>query len=208
MGQLLKVDLDSVIRKLPQEIINKLISGDLFLAGGFIRDIIAKDDANDIDLFGKSVESVHAIIRELTKADDYQIIKTENAVTLTDCKYPIQFITKYCVKTPEEFLTSFDFTVCQVVIFFDGDWKSLISDRFYPDLAAKRLSYTKPKYNNVCGSINRMIKFIKRGYSISGEELSELLTDFIVSNNFNITNVTDDVLLKKIKNKIKTNNDY
>src|SRR3546814_3611509 len=75
------------------------------------------------------------------------------------------------------------FTVCQAAVWRtpDGHWCSTCSDRFYVDLAARRLVYTSPvRDEEAGGSMLRVIKYVKRGYSIQVDSLGRVI-DRIVS---------------------------
>ena len=61
-------------------------------------------------------------------------------------------------------------------------WRSICHDRFYEDLAAKRLRYTAPVRNeDAGGSLLRVLKFYQRGYRIPldslGAVVARLLND-------------------------------
>src|SRR3546814_19740900 len=75
------------------------------------------------------------------------------------------------------------FTVCQAAVWRtpDGHWCSTCSDRFYVDLAARWLVYTSPvRDEEAGGSMLRVIKYVKRGYSIQVDSLGRVI-DRIVS---------------------------
>lgn len=53
-----------------------------------------------------------------------------------------------------------------------ASWRSICDDRFYEDLAAKRLRYTAPERNeDAGGSLLRVLKFYQRGYRIPLDSL-------------------------------------
>jgi len=113
-------------------------------------------------------------------------IKTENAFTLLNIgRLPVQFIKRWTYTDPNLLINEFDFTIAQAVVYciYDTEdterkkpiWKSICSDYFYCDLAAKRLRYTEPKrIEDVGGSLLRMLKFLRKGYRISPESLSKV----------------------------------
>ena len=138
----------------------------VMLAGGFIRTCIGNEKMTDVDLFTKSKESAELFALRLTK-DNEKFIKTDNAFTIV-CKVPIQFIHRWSYNAPAEIIPSFDFTIARAVIWYDGtDWQSLCDDRYYADLAAKRLVYCCPnRVEEVGGSLLRVLKFYQKGYRI------------------------------------------
>ena len=55
---------------------------------------------------------------------------------------------------------------CAAVWWTGSGWSSVCHDRFYEDLAAKRLVYLSPERNeDAGGSLLRLLKFHRRGYS-------------------------------------------
>ena len=185
MTKLTDNDLGFVVRRLPRDIRHLLSehSNKLFVGGGFIRATIAGETPSDIDIFGPdaafldSVATILASRREGTK-----IHKTKNAITLlTPDRLPIQFITRWTFDAADALVASFDFTVCQAAVWRTGNqpydaWASSIGDGFYVDLAGRRLVYTRPlREEEAGGSMLRVIKYVKRGYSIQVSSLGDVI---------------------------------
>lgn len=177
-------DLYRVVSRIPKAVRKIMKDGTVFLGGGFIRDVICGDKPSDIDLFGPSKEVLQLAsksIKDTFKRSREH--KTDNAITLlAGGMLPIQFITRWLYSNPEAIINSFDFTIAQAVVYVDkpGDkpaWVSITSDSFYADLAAKRLRYTRPERDeDAGGSMLRVVKFLRRGYSISPEDLGGVIT--------------------------------
>src|SRR3546814_20864227 len=90
----------------------------------------------------------------------------------------VQFITRWTFDNAADLVASFDFTVCQAAIWRNrlGEWKSLISNSFYIDLAGRRLVYTAPEREEEAGgSMLRVIKYVRRGYTIQVTRLGAVL---------------------------------
>jgi hypothetical protein len=193
MQTLTKSDLNFVLTRCPKDIVKllKQNAGKLFLAGGFIRSTISGDKISDIDLFGTTIDDLSRISKDLTLERKGRFFKTTNAITvLSPPRFPVQFITRWLFDDPEKLILSFDFTVCQSVIWaekvqvisntdtsdrdkFTYKFRSLISENFYSDLAAKRLVYTFPKRQEEAGgSLMRVIKFVKKGYNVQAPTLA------------------------------------
>ena len=176
--ELLKEDLNWCLRRLPKDVfvLLKARENQLFIAGGFIRACIANEKPNDIDCFtiGKEYSELYA---NLLKGDKYKLMETDNAYTVFGKGIlSTQFIHKWCFDKPEDVLPSFDFTIARAIIWYDGEWKSLCDERFYPDLAAKRLVYCSPKrIEEVGGSMLRVLKFYQQGYRIPLESLGAVI---------------------------------
>jgi hypothetical protein len=179
--QLNENDLRYVITRLPKDIRQLLTehSGKLFVGGGFIRATVAGEEPSDIDLFGydKAVlDSIATILK--SRRDGSRLHRTKNAITLiTPNRMSVQFITRWTFNSASDLIASFDFTVCQAAVWRSGDgWASQIGDRFYIDLAARRLVYTSPvREEEVGGSMLRVLKYVRRGYSIQVTSLGAVI---------------------------------
>ena len=198
MQTLTQSDLNFVLSRCPRDILKLLRAnaGKIFLAGGFIRSTICGDKVSDIDLFGPTHDELLRIAKDLTLERKGRFFETKNAITvLSPPRFPVQFITRWCFIAPEKLIESFDFTVCQAVIWaerlpdaprlVDGKlvteekhrFHSITSDAFYPDLAARRLVYTHPQRDEEAGgSLMRVIKFVKKGYNVQAPTLAGVIT--------------------------------
>lgn len=178
MTKLIQEDLVWCLRRLPKCVFNlmKEEKDSVMLAGGFIRACIANEKIIDIDLFVRQKENAKLYLRRLVKNSGY-FIKTDNAYTVLCKKQTIQFIHKWVYDRPEDIIPSFDFTVARAVIWYDGtNWSSLCDDRYYQDLAAKRLVYCSPtRIEEAGGSMLRVLKFYQRGYRIPLDSLGAVI---------------------------------
>src|SRR3546814_2973005 len=144
-------------------------AGRLFLGGGFIRSVIAGEPVNDIDLFGDDAEWLRKVAEGLSaERTGSRIHKTGNAITLlTPERMTIQFITRWTFPRAADLVASYDFTVCQAAVWRtpDGHWCSTCRDRFYVDLAARRLVYTSPVRDEEAGGRSEERRVGKEGGS-------------------------------------------
>ncbi len=175
-------DMAFVVRLLPTDIRSLLkdFEGRLFVAGGFVRAVVAGETPNDIDIFGisKAVLEEAAAALAAKRGENTRLHKTKNAITvLSSGRMTVQFITRWVFAEPSVCAASFDFTVCQSVIWrADGTYRSLCSDQFYIDLAARRLVYTSPQRDEEAGgSLMRVLKYGRRGYSIQAASLGAVI---------------------------------
>lgn len=181
MRSLTTTDLNFVVRRIPKDVRELLESTPrrLFLAGGFIRDTIAGLPVKDIDLLGDSKGLLHTAAHVLKteraeRGDHVRLHETDNAITLlAPPRAAVQFITRWTFDGAGTLLESLDFTVCQAAIWsWGGQWQSLCSEGFYPDLAARRLVYTFPaREEEAGGSLMRVRKFLGRGWNIQADSL-------------------------------------
>jgi hypothetical protein len=165
--ELIQEDLNWCLRVLP-EVVFKMLKENpnkVFVSGGFIRSCVSGEKVNDVDIFTTSKETAELLARRIAD-EKHRLIETQNAFTVLGYKYTLQFIFRWCFETPEECIKSFDFTIARAAIWDDGNaYKSVIDDRFYIDLAAKRLVYCSPQRNeDAGGSLLRLLKFYQRGY--------------------------------------------
>lgn len=192
MDKLNQYDLLLVRRRLPKCVVKTLQTKDVkaFVAGGFIRSNVAHEVCTDVDLFVPDKEMANKLvhhIREGKEHDRFNYVETENAITLYDTTRvlpPIQVITRWFFNEPTKLIECFDFTICQAVVWWEGsvteegkpygNWCSLASSSFYQDLAAKRLVYTSRtplRDGEAGGSILRVLKYYRRGYTIPIKDL-------------------------------------
>lgn len=182
MTELLQEDLHKVLISLPKDIRELMKRHNLMLGGGFIRETVLGDKPNDIDLFGESSTVLQLAATELYHSRNAQarVLNTKNAITqVQPPRTAVQYITRWVFNRPAPLVESFDFSVCQAVVYWDFEakqWDSLIADHFYADLASKRLVYTAPnRAEDAGGSLLRMRKFLNRGYHISAENMAAVI---------------------------------
>jgi len=153
----------------------------IFVGGGFLRSIVAGEPVNDVDVFVKSVKDAELLAYLLCK-DKKDIHKTENAFTIKG-KMCIQIIHRWVFEKPEDVSNSFDFTICCAVFFYNGEtFDSFCDDRFYIDLASKRLVYRCPVRNeDPGGSMLRVLKYYQKGYRIPLNSLGDVIARLLKS---------------------------
>lgn len=179
-------DLRAVVTSLPRDVreaVQKSGQQDdrakrLFVAGGFIRATVAREAVSDVDVLGGEYATIKQTALLLAGLRGIrEPIFTKNAITIAERgRTVVQFITRWRYSDPDDLIDAFDFTVAQAVVWFElGAWRSQVSERFYSDLAAKRLHYTAPqRHEDAGGSMLRVQKFLRRGYSISPEALASV----------------------------------
>lgn len=124
--------------------------------------------------------------------------ETDNAYTLKLWQTPVQFIHRWSFPDPVHAIQSFDFTISRAAFWYakiyrgeieiangppvpviDTDrsgWRSVVDNRFYADLAAKRLIYTNPIRNeDAGGSMLRVLKYYQRGYRMPIDQLGAVM---------------------------------
>jgi hypothetical protein len=189
MQTLTNDDIIKVLRSMPKKVRDFLAWPPyrIWIAGGYIRSIIANEEPTDLDLFvsqeARMLESeiAHSLGSSILRKGI--VTNTDNAFTVTSQDFlPIQFITRWKYSRIEDLLNSFDFTIAQAAIWHErGVWLSMCADEFYSSLASKSLVYRAPdRDEDAGGSILRVLRFLRKGYSISPEHFSAVLARLIV----------------------------
>jgi len=164
-------DLAWAVRRLSRVVREMLVKHGpegLFLAGGFLRASVTGENAADIDLFSPTPAKADEWATALGERTGKGTHRSMNAITVKMKPLVTQFIHRWTFSHPLECLPSFDFTIAQAALWWDGTkWQSACSERFYVDAAAKRLVYTRPTREEAPGgSLLRVLKFYQRGYRI------------------------------------------
>ncbi len=196
--ELLREDLKWCVRRLPKDVKKLLMRRErkLFVAGGFIRACIAGEKVNDIDMFVTHKDFAEVYANQLVNdklaggfaKEKGRLLVTANAITVYgNRKVAVQFIHKWVFEKPEDVIPSFDFTIAKAILWFsEKEWHSQCDDRFYQDLAAKRLIYTSPKrVEEVGGSMLRVLKFYQKGYRIPLDSLGAVIARAMTGIRFN-----------------------
>lgn len=186
-------DLQWCLRRAPRQLLAamKKHGPSLMVAGGYIRACVTNEHVNDVDCFCPSKDVAFTIAKELVEGDEKRIHETPNALTLRRFRMPIQFIYRWTFETPTDAILSFDFTIARAAFWWkiepqfagshsdkiaDGKWETIIDERFYADVAGKRLIYCAPIRNeDAGGSLLRVLKFYQRGYRIPLDSLGAVL---------------------------------
>ena len=170
----------------------------IYIGGGYLRSIASGEPVNDVDVFVQSVADAELLAYKICiKKED--VYKTDNAYTVKG-KVPVQIIHRWVFEIPEAVSNSFDFTVCCAVVFFNGTtFDSYCDDRFYVDLASKRLVYRSPIRNeDAGGSMLRVLKYYQKGYRIPLDSLGAVIARLIHKLDIEIVPLSDEKGVAKI----------
>ena len=191
-------DIHFCIKRLPKRLKELMIKHgeQIIVAGGFIRAVIANEHISDIDVFAGDKKRSEELAMELMN-NKRELHYTDNAITVKSFRIPIQFIHRWVYDTPLGVLQSFDFSICQVAIWYNKEakkWSSQCADNFYPDLAAKRLIYLSPVRNeDAGGSLLRVLKYYQRGYRIPLDSFGAVLARLFESIEWNSAMAEHDI---------------
>lgn len=200
MSELTRHDLQFLLLRTPRPLLRLMKSegwaGRIFLGGGFVRSVVCGDPVNDVDVFVQNPADAAAIARALVidakrikvPATEEQealikrcIYETDNALTVTCMSPSVQIIHRWVFPTLQAVADSFDFTCCCAAFGWTGEkWESYCDDRFYPDVASKRLVYRNPVRNeDAGGSLLRVLKYYQKGYRIPLDSLADVITRLV-----------------------------
>jgi len=185
MDELLHEDLTWAVRCMPRRVksVMQKHGSSVFIAGGYIRARVAGETPSDVDLFVSSKPKAREVALAIADGNEKAVHETPNALTIKGTGLTAQVIHRWVFSNPEECTKSFDFTIVQAAIWYEpqgnngkGLWRSICSPRFYQDLAARRLVYTKPERNeDAGGSTLRILKYYQRGYRIPLDSMGAVL---------------------------------
>lgn len=151
----------------------------IYVGGGYLRSIVSGETVNDVDVFVNNVEDAETLANKLAFNKEKDIYKTDNAYTVRG-RTTIQIIHRWVFNSPEEVSNSFDFTCCCAVIYYNGTWDSYCDNRFYIDLASKRIVYRNPIRNeDAGGSMLRVLKYYQKGYRIPLDSLGAVMARMV-----------------------------
>jgi len=165
---------------IPGDLVELMKHDQLYLAGGAIRAIISGEEISDWDMFGPDATKLKILAQSLTgtRSPGCRLWSTKYAYTvLSNNRKPVQFIKRWLYSDPSHLVRDFDFSICSAAIWWEKDqWHTKCHPAFYPDLAARRLRYLNPSRDeDAGGSLLRVTKFLKRGYSIAPEDLAKVM---------------------------------
>jgi len=153
--------------------------GELVVAGGLLRAVVAKEEVRDVDVFAASKELALGAAERLDQGRG-RLLRGKSAVTVvasSTYKYPVQLVHRWSFASPAELVESFDFSVCQAVLWYDGlgTARGIAGSRFYEDVHYKRLAYSSPVRDEEAGaSFLRVLKYYQKGYKISFGSLGKV----------------------------------
>lgn len=200
MDNLVPDDLERVVDYLParlaKAVVHRDFEGQVFVAGGYVRAVVAGERPSDVDVFTQGEETSKALARKLggkfaswgykeaeAKLDldpEAGPFVTEFATSGVLDKLLVQIIHRWTFEEPEDILQHFDFTVTQAVVWYQGgEWRSACTPRFYPDVASKRIHYVQSRRTALesVGTLHRLMKYVRKGYNASPETVTALVVD-------------------------------
>lgn len=154
----------------------------LMLCGGAITSLFTRAKVNDLDFYMTDItrkQEVDDFLRIFFPEHPY---KSDNALTYKRQSsrsrkvWSVQLITRFH-GTPQDILDTFDFTVTQGIYSFVSNTFTF-GDRFFQDLASKRLTYLGMSRFPIC-AMYRTKKYQERGYSVPGSTIMHIALSIV-----------------------------
>jgi len=138
---------------------------DCWIAGGSLRALFAKEPIADVDIYGYNLEEKNGLVM-ISKVGKYY--NAENKIHIIYNGTRFDFI-KIPFKNMEDCIEQFDFTVCCCAV--NQDY-IVYHENFFVDLVGKNLVINQ--LPDAFGTLKRLRKYIKRGYSIDNQNMFRL----------------------------------
>jgi hypothetical protein len=148
--------------------------GDVWVAGGAIRDFLIGKNYKDIDLFFNSKEAFELVFEYFNKRPAYSALyNTNNSLCFDGCGVRVDLV-KHIEKDMRDCIDRFDFLFCR----FATDGVELVEDiknmsRLF--LQSQPMVVNVVGFNTPISTMKRVIRYAKRGYSISPQNYIELI---------------------------------
>lgn len=164
-----------LLNKLDRKTLELLTKYKTVIAGGAITSVFTRRPINDYDIYCKSIDDTILLVNELKK--NYDIVSdTDNAYTLShkNKKQIIQVIKydKFCTDNINDIFKHFDF-YHNMGAYDIEKGEFVLHEKFLLDNASNTITFNPGTDYPVC-SLQRIVKYIDRGYKISGIELIKI----------------------------------
>ena len=164
-------DAQAKVQKELEFLTSKLKGLRYFIAGGVIRDILQNERYKDIDMYFPSKKYGLDVEKRLRDKGARVIVKNNYLCSLQlASEVIVQLIYGRPIESLNQFAKEFDFTVCCAAI--DSHGTFVFHSSFFRDLKTKSLVLCN--IQSVMGTLERVIRFSKRGYKIDENQLLEL----------------------------------
>lgn len=192
-------DIERVLNHLPDAVVQAMCKwpNRVVLAGGFIRAIMARESARDIDLFlpnnGVDADKVNNFLKgskEKAKAGEQSsevsmsagFFRTPEAKTqVSSDVLEVQLIWVYDYVHPVEVPNQFDYTIAKAAVWFDGEsWAGSVHKDFFRDLACKRLVFDEVRTRGERANFAlRLAKLVSYGYKLDPASCPNLIASVV-----------------------------
>lgn len=140
-----------------------------WVAGGALTSIYTGQPINDVDLYFKDRDSFKAAVERAYDDGLWCVAKTSRAVTFADGNSIIQLMHFNWFESPQAIFDSFDFTCCMAAM--DCETKEIIMHDDFLKHASQRFLKFHSGTAFPFGTVARVLKYQKRGYTIGSNEM-------------------------------------
>lgn len=171
-SELILDELATVISEnpIPGNLITVLAAkSDVWVAGGSVRAWFASERIYDIDLFF-SDEAIREVALKHLLANGGELVYQNGNVDKVKYNDRIFDFCKKYYDDAEKCIAEFDYTVSQAAVTVED---FVCDDRFFMDLASKRLAFNKITYS--ASTLYRFQKYARRGYWMCKGEMVKLI---------------------------------
>jgi hypothetical protein len=210
------ITTDRIVSALPEEVVAafKTEGVRFWLAGGFIRAIVADEKPADVDLFVSSAEDAEKLVKFFQGLPEVlvpqsgnftlnaylggnekrriEVSRSPNAITIRGLAKCVQIITRWKYKEASDIVRDFDFTLSGAALWWreGGPWETLCLPTFEDDVINRRLVYTQPQREEErAGSLIRLFKFYKKGYTPSLDTVAKVCARAFAYDNGDIDSI-------------------
>jgi len=138
------------------------------VAGGAVTSVFSSSSINDFDLFFTSQKHLDNALKSAPRND--KTVETDSALSIVSEGRRLQLV-KVVLGTPSEIINKFDFTICEGAFHLEEGF--CFGTNFLEHLAQRRLVFNLTAEYPIC-SLYRAVKFIKRGFHLSGIDAIKL----------------------------------
>jgi len=141
---------------------------DGFVAGGFVRDVIAGTVPRDLDVYARTHESASALETRLRQAEWFLDRMGMISTSWRNKRGQVVQVIKTDVESADECIRRFDLTICCASIDLRTQ-ETFCGTTFVEDLNHKRLVMNQPAFP--LDTLRRVARFVSEGYTISSDQL-------------------------------------
>jgi len=140
-----------------------------WVAGGALTSIYTGQPINDVDLYFKDEASFRSAVEQAYDDGLWCVAKTSRAVTFVYGSAVIQMMHFKWFTDPSAIFDSFDFTCCMAAM--DCETKEIVMHDDFLKHASQRFLKFHAGTSFPFGTVARVLKYQKRGYTIGSNEM-------------------------------------
>ena len=140
-----------------------------WVAGGSLTSVFTGAPVNDVDIYFKDADSFKMAVEQAYADGMWCVSKTSRAVTFAYGDSIVQLMHFRWFESPQAIFDSFDFTCCMAAM--DCETKEIIMHDDFMKHASQRFLKFHSGTSFPFGTVARVLKYQKRGYTIGTNEM-------------------------------------